>query len=361
MRHRYATAPYWLRTWWRFKEHRVAFVSLILLSVFYVTAIFCEPIAPGNPYQRNIDLSFAPPQRVRLFHEGGLRWPFVYPVVQHLDEQTQMPLYTLDRSRPLSLRLFPKGDPYRLWGVIPMSRHLVGLGEGEHLHLLGTDRLGRDLLSRIIYGGRISLSIGFVGVMLSLVLGIVLGGLSGYYGGWIDAVVQRSIEVLRSFPAIPLWLALSALIPATWSNIAVYFCMTCILAIIGWTELARVVRGKFLALREEDYVLAAKVCGVRERTIIRKHLVPAFSSHLIVHVTLAIPSMIMAETSLSFLRLGLRPPTISWGVLLQDAQNIVSLQLHPWLLAPAAFVVLTVLTFNFIGDGLRDAVDPNRA
>jgi peptide/nickel transport system permease protein len=281
----------------------------------------------------------------------------VYGLEQHRDPDTLTRTYTDDRSRVLPLRFFAKGDPYRLWGLIPMERHLV-TAEGGRLYLMGTDQLGRDLLSRILYGSRISLSIGLVGVFLSLMLGTIIGGVSGYYGGILDSAIQRSIEILRSFPAIPLWMALSAAVPVTWSPLAVYFCMTVILALIGWTGLARVVRGKILSLREEDYALAARVAGAKDFSIIMRHLVPGFASHLIVSVTLAIPGMILAETSLSFLRLGLRPPTLSWGVLLQDAQNVRAISLYPWLLMPVLFVIATVLVFNFLGDGLRDAADP---
>lgn len=358
--HEHATLTPWRLTWAKFSDHRLARWSLMLLAFFYLCAIFCEFVAPHDPWRRDTKHRYSPVQRVRVFHEGRLHRPFVYPMVQHVHPESRRITYTTDKSSPQSISLFMRGDPYRLWGIFPMKRHLVGIAHGGRLYLLGADRLGRDLFSRIAYGSRISLSIGLAGVFLALVLGVLIGGISGYYGGWIDNSIQRLIEVLRSFPTIPLWLALSVAIPVTMSDIAVYFYMTIILALIGWTGLARVVRGRFLALREEDYVLSARVAGVPEMRIIRRHLVPAITSHLIVHVTLAIPGMILAETSLSFLRLGLRPPTISWGVLLQDAQNLTAITLHPWLLYPAAFVVVTVLAFNFVGDGLRDAADPYR-
>jgi peptide/nickel transport system permease protein len=296
--------------------------------------------------------------RVHLFRGWLPHLPFVYDVKRHKDPETLALTYTEDRSRPLGLRFFVRQDPYRFWGLIPCRRHLVGLEDGNRLYLMGGDKLGRDVFSRILYGSRISLSIGLIGVVLSLLLGVIIGGISGFYGGWIDTLIQRCIEVLRSFPTIPLWLALSAAMPATWSQVRIYFCMTLILAFVGWTGVARVVRGKILSLREEDYAMAARVAGVGELTIIFRHLVPGFLSHLIVTMTIAIPRMILAETSLSFLRLGLRPPTISWGVLLQDAQNINAIALYPWLLSPVAFVIVAVLVFNFLGDGLRDAADP---
>lgn len=352
----YASTP-WRLTWIKFREHTVARLSLVLLAFFYLGALFCEFLAPQDPWRRDVRHRYAPPQKISIVHEGRLHRPFVYPLTQHIDPETRRITYTVDRTRPMVLKVFVKGEPYKLWGLFPASMHLLGLDEGK-LYLLGADRMGRDLLSRIVYGSRISLSIGMAGVFLSLVVGVIVGGISGYYGGVIDSMIQRLIEVLRSFPTIPLWLALSAAIPMTMSDVAVYFCMTLIIALIGWTGLARVVRGRFLALREEDFVLSAKVAGLRQMQIIRRHLVPAITSHLIVHATLAVPGMILAETSLSFLRLGLRPPTISWGVLLQDAQNLTTITLHPWLLYPAAFVVVTVLAFNFVGDGLRDAVDP---
>lgn len=362
---RLVIATQWQLMWWKFRDHRMAYISLYVLVGLYLTTLFCEFLSPHDPDQRSSLYRHAPPQSIHLIHEGSLQRPFVYPMVRHVDSETRRVTYQDDTERPMPLRFFARGDAYKLWSLFSMERHLIGIDrdngdgkEGERLVLLGADRLGRDLFSRILYGSRISLTIGLVGVTLSLILGVIIGGISGFYGGWIDSVVQRVIEILRSFPTLPLWLSIAAAIPATWSNVTVYFAMTVILSLIGWTGLARVVRGKFLALREEDYVAAAKVAGVREFTIIMRHLVPGFLSHLIVSVTLAIPGMILAETSLSFLRLGLRPPSISWGVLLQDAQSLTALQLYPWLMIPALFVIITVLAFNFIGDGLRDAVDP---
>lgn len=357
---RLVIATQWQLMWWKFRDHKMAYISLYVLAALYLTTLLCEFLSPHDPNQRSALYRHAPPQSIHMIHEGSLRLPFVYPMVRHVDPETRRVTYQDDLQRPLTLKLFARGDSYELWSLIPMTRHLIGIEaeEDERLVLFGADRLGRDLLSRILYGSRISLTIGLVGVSLSLVLGVIIGGVSGFYGGLIDSIVQRVIEILRSFPTLPLWLSISAAIPATWSNVTVYFAMTVILSLIGWTGLARVVRGKFLALREEDYVAAAKVAGVREFTIIIRHLVPGFLSHLIVSVTLAIPGMILAETSLSFLRLGLRPPSISWGVLLQDAQSLTALQLYPWLMIPALFVIVTVLAFNFIGDGLRDAADP---
>ena len=380
-------ASQWRLMWLKFKDHKLAVVSMYVVIVFYFVAVFCEFLSPNDPGRRNIKQKFSPPRRVHVFHDGGLRRPFVYAQIRNKHPETLRLTYAEDKARILPVRLFVKGDAYKLWELIPMSRHLLGLGDvvevdppadfvppdlappdpndplaklgdPNRLVLMGADRLGRDVFSRILYGSRISLSIGLIGVTISLVLGIVIGGISGYYGGWLDNLIQRGIEVLRSFPTIPLWLALSAAMPADWSQLRVYFCMTVILALIGWTGIARVVRGKILALREEDYAMAAKVAGVKEFSIIMRHLIPGFLSHLIVTVTIAIPGMILAETSLSFLRLGLRPPTISWGVLLQDSQNITTIALYPWLMYPAAFVVVAVLMFNFLGDGLRDAADP---
>jgi peptide/nickel transport system permease protein len=355
---RQAIASQWQLMWWKFRDHRIAFFALFVVIALYLIALFWEFLAPADPYQRNAEVSFAPPQRIHLFHAGRLTRPFVYRQVKHINPETLARTYTEDRSAPLPIRFFVKSWETELWTVFPTDRHLIGLDNGAPLRLMGADRLGRDLFSRILKGSRISLSIGLIGVGLSLVLGVIIGGISGYFGGIPDSLIQRFIEILRSFPTIPLWLALSAAMPMDWPQLRIYFCMTIILAGIGWTGLARVVRGKFLALREEDYVIAAQVAGVSEMRIILRHLVPGFLSHLIVTMTLAIPGMILAETSLSFLRLGLRPPAISWGVLLQDAQNIRAIVLYPWLMLPVFFVIVTVLMFNFLGDGLRDAADP---
>jgi len=351
-------ASQWRLMWVKFKDHKLALFAMYVIGALYFTALFCEFIAPSDPTKRNAEANYAPPQSIHFVRDGRVHLPFVYARIRHKDPESLRVSYTEDLTRPLPIRLFAKGDPYRLWGLIPLERHLFGTGRGEYLTLLGADKFGRDVLSRIIHGSRISLSIGLVGVALSLALGIVIGGISGYYGGVIDGIIQRGIEILMSFPTIPLWLALSAAMPADWSQLQVYFCMTVILALIGWTGVARVVRGKILSLREEDYAKAAKVAGIREFSIIMRHLVPGFMSHLIVTMTIAIPNMILAETSLSFLRLGLRPPTISWGVLLQDAQNINSIALYPWLMCPVALVIVAVLAFNFMGDGLRDVADP---
>ena len=251
-----------------------------------------------------------------------------------------------------------RGERYRLWGLIETDRHLFGVAAPGVIYLLGTDDLGRDMLARVLHAGRISLSIGLLGVAFSFVLGLLFGGLSGYYGGAVDLVIQRVVEFLISIPQIPLWMALSAALPANWPPLRVYFGITLILSIVGWTGLARVVRGKLLELRESDFVMAARVAGALDGAIIRRHLLPSFMSYLIVSLTLAVPGMILGETALSFLGLGLRPPVVSWGVLLQKAQNLRTVALHPWLLIPAGFVVVTVLAFNFLGDGLRDAADP---
>jgi len=345
---------------WRLFKHKLAVVSLALLACFYIIAIFCEFIAPNDPHRQEGRYHLSPPQKIHFVDETGFHLrPFVYGTKGKRDPVTLRMVYEEERTVKHPIRFLQRGDGYRMWGVWRTDLHLFGIEDQDaRLLLLGADTLGRDMLSRIIYGARLSLSIGFVGVMISLILGIVLGGISGYFGGAIDMIIQRIIELLQAIPGIPLWLTLAAAMPREWSNIQVYFAITVILAIQGWTGLARAVRGKFLALREEEFVLAAKFLGASEMRIVLRHMVPSFTSHLIAVLTLRVPGMILAETSLSFLGLGLQAPVISWGVLLSGAQNIVAVAQAPWLLLPGAAIVVTVLAFNFAGDGLRDAADP---
>ncbi|TJX73952.1 MAG: ABC transporter permease [Mesorhizobium sp.] len=344
--------------WWKFRRHRLALVSGIFLAALYFGILICEFLAPYNLHTRNMDYIYSPPQRVHLFHNGQLVGPFVYGRQMTLDMDTLRRNYIDNQDDVQRIRFFCKGDRYRFWGLVEGDRHFVCPAENGQLFLAGTDRLGRDVFSRIIYGARISLTIGLVGISFSFLLGIVIGGMAGYHGGVFDLIVQRIIEILQSIPSIPLWLALAAIMPITWSPILIYFGITVILGLIHWTGLARAVRSKLLALREEDYVLAAQLMGASSSRIIRRHLIPGFMSHLIATATISIPGMILGETALSFLGLGLRPPTTSWGILLTEARSVSVIAFYPWLLLPMLPVVLVILAFNFLGDGLRDAADP---
>jgi peptide/nickel transport system permease protein len=346
--------------WWKFKRHRLALASGIFLALLYGMIIICEFLAPYNLHTRNVDFIHSPPQRVHLFHEGKLVGPFVYGRNMQLDIKTLKRNYTNNHNDVQPIRFLCRGDNYRFWGLVDSNIHLACPAKGGQMFLLGTDRLGRDVLSRIIYGARISLTIGLIGITISFVLGIIIGGLAGYHGGLFDLLVQRVIEVLQSLPSLPLWMALAAIMPVTWSPILIYFGITVILGMLDWTGLARSVRSKLLALREEDYVLAAQLMGAKSGRIIGRHLVPGFMSHLIASATISIPGMILGETALSFLGLGLRPPITSWGILLTEARSVSVIAFYPWLLFPMIPVVLVILAFNFLGDGLRDAADPYR-
>jgi peptide/nickel transport system permease protein len=346
--------------WWKFRRHRLALASGIFLAALYVMILICEFLAPYNLHTRNMDFIYTPPQRVHLFHEGQFVGPFVYGRTMTLDMDTLRRVYADDRNDVQPLRFFCRGDGYKFWGLFEGDLHLFCPAKDGEAFLLGTDRLGRDVLSRIIYGARISLTIGLVGIAFSFVLGIVIGGLAGYHGGTFDLIVQRIIEVLQSIPSIPLWMALAAIMPVTWSPILIYFGITIILGLLDWTGLARAVRSKLLSLREEDYVLAAQLMGAKSSRIIGRHLIPGFMSHLIATATISIPGMILGETALSFLGLGLRPPITSWGILLTEARSVSVIAFYPWLLYPMIPVILVILAFNFLGDGLRDAADPYR-
>ena len=354
----YYLASQWRIMWWKLKRHRLAMISGFILLFFYISIAFVEILAPYNQTTRHENHVYSPPQALHFFHEGEFVGPFVYGTETRFNMQTRRLETTVDTENPQRIRFFCSGDPYELWGLVPMDFHLFCPAEGSTLFLFGTDRLGRDLLSRMIYGGRVSLTIGLVGVSISFLLGIFFGGLAGYYGGWVDDVVNRIIEIFQSFPQLPLWMALSAALPPTWSPLLIYFGITIILGLVDWTGLARAVRSKLLSLREEDFALAAQLMGASSGRVIRRHLLPSFVSHLIASATLSVPAMILGETALSFLGLGLKAPITSLGVLLNDAQDINVVAVYPWLMLPVIPVIVIVLAFQFFGDGLRDAADP---
>lgn len=357
-------AGQWRLIWTKFRQNKVALFAGWVVLFFYFVALFCEFLAPTLPTISRPKLTYAPPQKIGFFlpGENGSRSfkMHVNGYAMKVDPDSLRRSFTPDPNNVIPIGLFVKGQEYKLWGLIPMDRHLIGPYDSEHqMNLLGTDKLGRDLLTRLIYGARVSMSIGLLGVLSSLVIGTVLGALSGYFGGWVDLAVQRLIEIISAMPTIPLWLGFAAAIPLTWSPLQVYFIITLIVSLLAWTGLAREVRGRFLSLKNEDFVVAAKLDGSSTSRVIFRHILPSLTSHILAVVTLAIPVMIVAETALSFLGIGLKPPVVSWGVLLQDAQNIRTISSSPWLLVwPSAAVVVVVLAFNFLGDGMRDAADP---
>ena len=346
--------------WRKFRRHRVALAALVLVALFYFVVLFADFFAYADPLASEAERSLLPPQAIHLF-DGGRFAPHVYALTGVRDPKTFKRVYVPDAAQKVPVVPFARGYKYEIFGLIPTDRHLLGVSGApaeQTLFVLGTDVQGRDLWSRIVGATRVSLTVGLVGVTFSLILGVMLGGISGYFGGTADTIIQRIIEILRSIPTIPLWMGLAAALPRDWSVIRVYFAITIIISLIAWTELARVVRGRFLSLRHEEFVLAAQVIGCGQLRIIFRHMLPSFLSHIIAVTTLALPAMIISETSLSFLGLGLRPPALSWGVLLQQAQNVQAIAITPWLLLPAVPVIVAVLAFNFLGDGLRDAADP---
>ncbi|MGF7160855.1 peptide/nickel transport system permease protein [Rhodoligotrophos appendicifer] len=365
-RSRRDSASQWRLVWWQFRRHKLAMVSSVVLLLIILVAAFCEFVAPFAPDAFSPRYTYAPPQALHLLDrdaEGGLIWrPHVYGYKVTVEPSALRRIFVIDESKKYPVGFFVKSDPYPMWGgLFTLETKLFGpLNKGDPFYLLGADRLGRDLFSRTAYGTRISMSIGLIGVTLSLLLGIVLGGISGYRGGAVDNIIQRVIEFILSLPTTPLWLGLAAAMPSSWPPLRIYLAITIILSLIGWTNLARVVRGRFLSLRTEDFVTAARLDGASEPRVIFRHMAPSFTSHIIAEVSLAIPTMILAETALSFLGLGLQPPIVSWGVLLQEAQNIRAIATAPWLFAPGIAVVIAVLSLNFVGDGLRDAADPYR-
>jgi peptide/nickel transport system permease protein len=358
-----SVASQWQLMWWKFRRHKLAMAGGVVTIIIYLIALFTEFLSPWPGHVTiSANHTYAPPQPLHLFlqtPEGTRFLPHVNGYKIEIDREALRRSFVVDEEAVVEVGFFVESWDYELLGLFPTNIHLIGpKNPAEPMYLLGADKQGRDLFSRLISGTRVSMSIGLVGVAVSFVLGILLGGISGFYGGTIDNIIQRVIEFIRSIPTIPLWMGLAAALPQTWSSLQIYFAITIILALRAWTGLARVVRGRFLSLRTEDFVLAAQLDGSSELRTIWKHMVPSFFSHIIASLTLAVPGIILAETALSFLGLGLRPPVISWGVLLQEAQNIRTVATAPWLLIPGLAVVVAVLAMNFLGDGLRDAADP---
>ncbi|MDP6715490.1 MAG: ABC transporter permease [SAR202 cluster bacterium] len=348
--------------WWRFKRHKIALVASIVVAMFYLVVVFADFLATSDPSDSEAFRGLMPIQPIKFF-DGWKPDLRVCKIEGERDLITFKRVYVRDCDVTTNVGLFAHGYEYKLFGFIPTDRHLIGMSDRslraeDHIYLLGTDKQGRDMYSRLIFGTRISLTIGLFGVGLSIFLGIFLGAISGFYGGLIDNLIQRVVEIVRSIPAIPLYMGMAAAFPPDWSVLRIYFAITIVISLFAWTDLARVIRGKFLSMRDEDFVMAAMIAGASQRRIIFRHMLPSFYSHIIAAASLALPFMIITETTLSFLGLGLRPPAISWGVLLKDAQNVQTIALTPWLLIPAIPVIVVILALNFMGDGLRDAADP---
>ncbi|NRB03265.1 MAG: ABC transporter permease [Rhodobacteraceae bacterium] len=354
-------APNWVLVWRRFRRHKLGLISGLFLLFSYLMLPFAGFISPYTPNERSAEHLYHPPQLIHWWHEDTFVGPYVYPTTAKADLESFRWTYDVDRTRPMPLKFFCEGREYRLAGFIKTDTHLFCAPEGATVFLLGSDRLGRDVFSRILYGAQLSLTVGLIGITVSFLLGIFFGSVAGYFGGKTDWVINRMIEILRSLPELPLWLALSAAVPSNWSPVAVFFIISVILGILDWPGLARAVRSKFLSLREEEYVRAAEMMGAKPGRVIRRHLLPNFMSHLIASATLSIPAMILGETALSFLGLGLRAPAVSWGVMLNDAQNLASIEIYPWTAIPMLPIIFVVLAFNFLGDGLRDSLDPYKA
>ncbi len=351
-------APNWVLVWRKFKRHKLGLISGIFLLTCYLILPIAGFIAPYTPNERSADYLYAPPQSINLWHEGRFIGPYVYPITATADLESFRWTYTTDTTTPMPLEYFCEGESYRLFGLVRSNTHLFCAPEGATVFLWGSDRLGRDVFSRILYGAQLSLTVGLIGITVSFALGIFFGSIAGYFGGKTDWLINRVIEILRSLPELPLWLALSAAVPSNWGPVSVFFIISIILGILDWPGLARAVRSKFLSLREEEYVRAAEMMGAKPGRIIRRHLLPNFMSHLIASATLSIPAMILGETALSFLGLGLRAPAVSWGVMLNDAQNLASIEIYPWTAIPMLPIIFVVLAFNFLGDGLRASLDP---
>jgi peptide/nickel transport system permease protein len=351
-------APNWVLVWRKFKRHRLGLISGIFLLTCYLILPIAGFISPYTPNERSADYLYAPPQSINLWHEGEFIGPYVYATTATADLVNYRWTYETDETRPMPLEFFCEGGSYKLFGLIRSDTHLFCAPEGATVFLWGSDRLGRDVFSRILYGAQLSLTVGLIGITVSFTLGIFFGSIAGYFGGRTDWIINRVIEILRSLPELPLWLALSAAVPSNWGPVAVFFIISIILGILDWPGLARAVRSKFLSLREEEYVRAAEMMGAKPGRVIRRHLLPNFMSHLIASATLSIPAMILGETALSFLGLGLRAPAVSWGVMLNDAQNLASIEIYPWTAIPMLPIIFVVLAFNFLGDGLRASLDP---